>query len=139
PYKVHTYEVGWGDAVDPGHFREFLSKLDNVKIVVSQACETSTAVLHPVSEIGRIVKDYNEEALFIVDGVSSRGGTKFNLAESNIDCLLSGSQKALMLPRGMAFVVMNQKAKQKVESNKIPRFYLDLNQYFDSLDKVTTP
>src|SRR5699024_5910954 len=60
-------------------------------------------------------------------------------AESNIDCLISGSQKALMLPPGLAFVAMNQAAKQKVQSNDIPRFYLDLNQYFDSLDKDTTP
>lgn len=139
PYNVHTYEVEWGDAVDPEHFKEFLSKLDNIKVVVSQACETSTAVLHPITEIGQIVKDYNKDALFIVDGVSSVGGTKFNLAESNIDCLISGSQKALMLPPGLAFVAMNQAAKQKVQSNDIPRFYLDLNQYFDSLDKDTTP
>jgi aspartate aminotransferase-like enzyme len=139
PYKVHTYEVEWGEAADPADFKEFLNQLDDVKVVVSQACETSTAVLHPVTELGKIVKDYDEDALFIVDGVSSVGGMKFNMEESKIDCLISGSQKALMLPPGLAFVAMNTNARQKVRDNDIPRFYLDLNQYFDSLDKDTTP
>ncbi|WP_097040790.1 pyridoxal-phosphate-dependent aminotransferase family protein [Salinicoccus kekensis] len=139
PYNVHTYEVEWGEAADPADFREFLNKLDDVKVVVSQACETSTAVLHPVTELGEIVKDYDEDALFIVDGVSSVGGMKFNMSESKIDCLISGSQKALMLPPGLAFVAMNQNARQKMKDNDLPRFYLDLNQYFDSLDKDTTP
>lgn len=139
PYNVHTYEVEWGEAADPDDFKKFLSQLDNVKVVVSQACETSTAVLHPVTELGKIVKDYDTDALFIVDGVSSVGGMKFNMEESKIDCLISGSQKALMLPPGLAFVAMNPNARQKVRDNDIPRFYLDLNQYFDSLDKDTTP
>lgn len=139
PYKVHTYEVEWGEAADPADFKEFLNQLDDVKVVVSQACETSTAVLHPVTELGKIVKDYDKNALFIVDGVSSVGGMKFNMEESKIDCLISGSQKALMLPPGLAFVAMNTNARQKVRDNDIPRFYLDLNQYFDSLDKDTTP
>ncbi|MCD2138470.1 pyridoxal-phosphate-dependent aminotransferase family protein [Salinicoccus halitifaciens] len=139
PYNVHTYEVEWGEAADPADFKDFLNSLDDVKVVVSQACETSTAVLHPVTELGEIVKDYDEEALFIVDGVSSVGGMKFNMAESKIDCLISGSQKALMLPPGLAFVAMNQNARQKMKDNDLPRFYLDLNQYFDSLDKDTTP
>lgn len=139
PFSVHVYEVDWGDAVDPENFKEFLSALDNVKVVVSQACETSTAVLHPVTEIGEIIKNYNSETLFIVDGVSSVGGTKFNMETSKIDCLISGSQKALMLPPGLAFVAMNQEAREKVKANDLPRFYLDLNQYMDSLDKNTTP
>lgn len=139
PYNVHTYEVEWGQAADPADFKKFLNQLDNVKVVVSQACETSTAVLHPVTELGKIVKDYDKNALFIVDGVSSVGGMKFNMEESKIDCLISGSQKALMLPPGLAFVAMNPIARQKVRDNDIPRFYLDLNQYFDSLDKDTTP
>lgn len=139
PYNVHTYEVEWGQAADPADFKKFLNQLDNVKVVVSQACETSTAVLHPVTALGKIVKDYDKNALFIVDGVSSVGGMKFNMEESKIDCLISGSQKALMLPPGLAFVAMNPIARQKVRDNDIPRFYLDLNQYFDSLDKDTTP
>lgn len=139
PYNVHTYEVEWGEAADPTDFKEFLNQLDDVKVVVSQACETSTAVLHPVTELGEIVKEYDEDTLFIVDGVSSVGGMKFNMEESKIDCLISGSQKALMLPPGLAFVAMNQNARQKMKTNNIPRFYLDLNQYFDSLDKDTTP
>src|SRR5699024_1921352 len=98
PYNVHTYAVEWGEAVVPGHFIHLLSTSDNINAVVSQACDTSPAVLQPVTEIGQSVRDYNKDTLFIVDGVSSVGGTKCNMAESNIDCLISGSQKALMLP-----------------------------------------
>lgn len=139
PFDVHVYDVEWGKAVDPEKFAAFLNDKENVKAVFSQSCETSTAVVHPVNALGKAVKSYNPDTLFIVDGVSIVGGMKFDMNRDNIDCLVTGSQKALMLPPGIAFVAMNKAARQKASDNDLPRFYLDINRYFKALDEHSTP
>lgn len=139
PFNVHVFEVPWGEAVDTEAFKSFLNDIDNVKAVFSQACETSTAVVHPLDVLGNTVKSYNTDTLFVVDGVSIVGGMKFDMQASNIDCLITGSQKALMLPPGLAFVAMNDAARQKAKENKLSRFYLDINKYFDALEDSSTP
>ena len=139
PFDVHVYDVEWGQAADPAKFEEFLNTKENVKVVFSQSCETSTAVIHPLNALGEAVKAYNSETLFVVDGVSIVGGMKFDMAQDNIDCLVTGSQKALMLPPGIAFVAMNDTAKQKAADNDLPRFYLDINRYFKALEEHSTP
>jgi len=139
PFNVHVYEVEWGKAVDPAAFEDYLRSKENIKAVFSQSCETSTAVIHPLNALGRVVKSYNSDTLFIVDGVSIVGGMKFDMETDNIDCLVTGSQKALMLPPGLAFVAMNDAARQKAADNDLPRFYLDINRYFKSLEDYSTP
>jgi aspartate aminotransferase-like enzyme len=139
PFNVHVFEVPWGEATNLEEFEQFLNSLENVKVVFSQACETSTGVVHPLTEIGEIVKTYNSEALFVVDGVSAVGGMNFDMPASHIDCLITGSQKAMMLPPGLAFVALNDEARAKARDNEVPRFYLDINKYFDALDDDSTP
>lgn len=139
PFDVHIYDVEWGKAVDTEDFKAFLHSKENIKAVFTQSCETSTAVVHPVNTLGKVVKSYNEETLFIVDGVSIVGGMAFNMEKDNIDCLVTGSQKALMLPPGIAFVAMNDSARKKAKDNELPRFYLDINRYFKALDEQSTP
>lgn len=139
PYDVHVYEVPWGEGVDLQSFKSFLYGKENIKAVFSQACETSTAVVHPIHSLGELVKNYNKDTLFIVDGVSAVGGMQFDMARDSIDCLVTGSQKALMLPPGIAFVAMNKQAKERVSQNEISRFYLDINKYFKSLEENSTP
>ena len=139
PYDVHVYEVPWGEGVDLQSFKSFLYGKENIKAVFSQACETSTAVVHPIHSLGELVKDYNKDTLFIVDGVSAVGGMQFDMARDSIDCLVTGSQKALMLPPGIAFVAMNKQARERASQNEISRFYLDINKYFKSLEENSTP
>lgn len=139
PFNVHVFEVPWGEAVDVESFKSFLNGIENVKVVFSQACETSTAVVHPLQSLGNIVKDYHSNTLFVVDGVSIVGGMKFDMQSSKIDALITGSQKALMLPPGLAFVAMNDAARQKAKENPLSRFYLDINKYFDALEDGSTP
>ncbi|WP_411843238.1 pyridoxal-phosphate-dependent aminotransferase family protein [Salinicoccus sp. HZC-1] len=139
PFDVHVYDVEWGKAVDPEAFENFLDSKENIKAVFSQSCETSTAVVHPLNALGKVVKSYNDETLFIVDGVSIVGGMKFDMEKDGIDCLVTGSQKALMLPPGIAFVAMNNAARQKASNHDLPRFYLDINRYFKALDENSTP
>ena len=139
PFDVHIFEVEWGNAADVDEFEEFMGGISNVKAVFTQACETSTAVIHPLNSLGKAVKKYDEQTLFIVDGVSAVGGMAFNMAKDYIDCLVTGSQKALMLPPGLSFVSMNDRARNRAADNEIPRFYLDINRYYDALEDQSTP
>lgn len=133
--NVHRLEIEWGKACKPEQLEQFLTSLNkNVKAVIATYCETSTAVIHPIRELGEVTKRLTD-ALFIVDGVSCIGAVPVDMDEWNIDILVSGSQKALMLPPGLAFVAVNDHAKTVIKQNKSNRFYLDLNRYFASYDK----
>lgn len=138
-FNVHIYDVTWGEAADPQAFEEYLNGLDNVTAVFTQACETSTSVLHPLTALAEVVHNYNKETLFIVDAVSALGGADMNMQRDNIDCIVSGSQKAMMLPPGLAFVALNDRALSKVNSSRHGRYYLDLKMYFKSLEVDYTP
>src|SRR5699024_9617556 len=111
----------------------------DITAVYSQYCETSTAVLHPVHELGHALKAYDESIYFIVDGVSCIGAVDVDLQRDQIDVLISGSQKAIMLPPGLAFVAYNNRAKERFSQVTTPRFYLDLNKYLKSLEANSTP
>lgn len=138
--NVHRLQVEWGKACQPEQLEEFIkSEGKNFKAVFATYCETSTAVIHPIKELGEVTKRVSD-ALFIVDGVSCIGGVPADMAGWNIDILVSGSQKALMLPPGLAFVAVNDHAKDVIKNNKSNRFFFDLNRYFDAYDqKRSTP
>ncbi|MGO1996061.1 MAG: pyridoxal-phosphate-dependent aminotransferase family protein, partial [Staphylococcus equorum] len=138
--NVHIFEVEWGKAVNVPEFIDFLKSLNtDITAVYSQYCETSTAVLHPVHELGHALKAYDESIYFIVDGVSCIGAVDVDLQRDQIDVLISGSQKAIMLPPGLAFVAYNNRAKERFSQVTTPRFYLDLNKYLKSLEANSTP
>ena len=140
-YKnVHVYDVEWGKAVDVEAFETYLRSLNHdITAVFTQFCETSTAVLHPIRELGKVIKAFNQDIYFVVDGVSCIGAVNVDLEKDNIDVLVSGSQKALMLPPGLSFVAYNNRAKERFKEVKTPRFYLNLNKYFDSIEQNSTP
>ncbi|WP_426303709.1 pyridoxal-phosphate-dependent aminotransferase family protein [Staphylococcus sp. Y174-1] len=140
-YKnVHIFEVEWGKAVNVPDFIDFLKSLNRqVTAVYSQYCETSTAVLHPVNELGHALKNYDPSIFYVVDGVSCIGAVDVDLERDQIDILISGSQKAIMLPPGLAFVAYNDRAKARFAEVTTPRFYLDLNKYLKSQAEHSTP
>ncbi|MTW85566.1 aminotransferase class V-fold PLP-dependent enzyme [Virgibacillus dakarensis] len=135
---VHRLEVTWGEAVDLEQVREFLQKNPQIKVVFATFCETSTGVLNPVAAISKVVHE-NSDALVVVDGVSCVGGVEAKMDEWEIDVLVTGSQKAMMLPAGLAFVAASKQAWQVIEANQQPRFYLDLRKYRDNLADNSTP
>ena len=138
--NVHIFEVEWGKAVNVPDFIYFLKSLNrDITAVFSQYCETSTAVLHPVNELGHALKDFDESIYFVVDGVSCIGAVDVDLKRDQIDVLISGSQKAIMLPPGLAFVAYNNRAKARFAEVTTPRFYLDLNKYLKSQADNSTP
>lgn len=135
---VHRFEVPLGEAVNPKDVQQFLSEHEQIKAVFATYCETSTAVINPVDKISKIVHDHSE-ALMIVDGVSCVGGIETKMDKWGIDIFITGSQKAMMLPAGLNFVAVSDRAWQVIEKNDHSRFYLDLRKYRDSLQANSTP
>ncbi|MFC0186765.1 pyridoxal-phosphate-dependent aminotransferase family protein [Fictibacillus aquaticus] len=138
--NVHRLDIEWGKTCSPDQLQSFLKQLDkNIKAVIATYCETSTGVLNPVHELGKVTKELTD-ALFIVDGVSCIGAVEADMPGWNIDILAAGSQKALMLPPGLAFLACSDQARKVIQNNKTKRFYLDLNRYFSSYDnEKSTP
>jgi aspartate aminotransferase-like enzyme len=117
-------KVEWGQAVKVIDVETQLKAHPDIQGVMIQASETSTTVLHPVKEIARLTKN---GPLFLVDGVTAVGVVPLPLDEWDIDALVTGSQKAMMLPPGLAFVALSDRAWAKTKKAKLPRFYFDLN------------
>jgi len=136
--KTHIIEVTWGEALKPLAVKEFLQEHPEVKAVFSTYCETSTGVLNPIPELASAIKEVSD-ALLIVDGVSCIGGVETKMDEWGLDVVVTGSQKAFMLPAGLAFIAASERAWKKIEDNPRPRFYLDLKKHRDNIVKDTTP
>lgn len=122
--QVVSVEVEWGRAVSIEEIEAEYKKHPDIKGILVQASETSTGVLHPIEKIAAFCKDKN--ILSLVDGISAVGISPCPMDEWGIDCLLTGSQKGLMLPPGLAFIALSSKAWEKVEKNPKRPFYFDL-------------
>jgi aspartate aminotransferase-like enzyme len=96
------------------------------KAVYLQATETSTAVRHDVEAIAKLVKE--TDALLVVDGITGLGTTHFDVDGWGIDILIGGSQKAVMIPPGLAYLSVSEKAWAAMEKSKNPRYYFDLRK-----------
>ncbi|SFS91737.1 pyridoxal-phosphate-dependent aminotransferase family protein [Marininema halotolerans] len=135
---LHQMDVPWGEACQPEQLARFLQKHAQVKAVFLTYCETSTGVLHPIGELAAVIHR-ETNALVIVDGVSCIGGVESHFDEWGLDILVTGSQKALMLPPGLSFAAVSPRAWQIIEKNPRPRFYLDFQTYRTNIAKETTP
>jgi aspartate aminotransferase-like enzyme len=122
--KPVELKVEWGQAVKVADIEKQLTATADIRGVMIQASETSTTVLHPVKEIAQLIKN---GPLFLVDGVTAVGVISLPLDDWGIDALVTGSQKALMLPPGLGFVAFSDRAWEKTKQAKLPRFYFDLN------------
>ncbi|MGO1060748.1 pyridoxal-phosphate-dependent aminotransferase family protein [Planococcus sp. FY231025] len=136
--ETHVLDVEWGKALDPEAVKAFLEEHGSIKAVFATYCETSTGVLNPVEELARVVRNVSD-ALIIVDGVSCVAGVETRMDDWGIDVMVTGSQKAFMLPAGLAFIAASERAWKKIEANPQPRFYLDLIKHRDNIEKDTTP
>jgi len=117
-------KVEWGQAVKVADVEKQLKANPDIQGVLIQASETSTTVLHPIKEIAKLTKN---GPLFVVDGVTAVGVVSLPLDEWSIDVLVTGSQKALMLPPGLGFIALSDRAWEKTQKATLPRFYFDLN------------
>lgn len=128
-YGVHAkiIHVEWGRAVDPEMIKKALEVEPAIKAVFIQASETSTGVRHPVKEIAGIVKNY-ENTILVVDAITGIGVFNLPTDEWNLDVVVGGSQKALMLPPGLAFAALTDKAWRFIEKSTLPKFYFDFRK-----------
>lgn len=138
--QTERIQAEWGKPLDPEVFREKLEadKEKSIKAVIITHSETSTGVLNDLETINRHVKAHGE-ALIIVDAVTSLGATNIPMDEWGIDVIGSGSQKAYMIPPGLGFVAVSEKAWQAYKRADLPRYYLDLGKARKDAHKNTTP
>ena len=120
-------DVEWGKAVAPQAVKAALDADDKITAVFSQANESSTGVRHPVEEIAKITAS-KERVINVVDAVSALGAFDLPMDQAGFDVLLTGSQKALMLPPGQAYIALSDKAWARTETADLPRFYMDLKR-----------
>ncbi len=123
--KVHELMVPWGEAVSVEEVSQCLKRDPLIKAVLCQACETSTGVLHPVAELGSLVRE-DPKILYMVDGISALGAIPLPMDEFGIDVLVSGSHKGLSSPTGLSLISLSEKAWKFYESARSPRYYFDL-------------
>jgi aspartate aminotransferase-like enzyme len=135
---VHKLSKNWGEACTPEDLIEFLKPLSNIKAVFVTYNETSTGILNPVAQLAEVVRSHSD-ALFIVDGVSCIGGAPAEMDEWGIDILVTGSQKAMMLPPGLALLAVSERAWKVIEKNRPTAYYLNLLSYREWATKGMTP
>ncbi len=135
--EVVRYELEWGEAADPAEIARRLDADPSIKAVLVTHNETSTGVTNPLEAIGAVVRERGP--LLIVDGVSSVSSIPCPAERWGIDALVSGSQKGWMVPPGLAFVWLSERAWEASERATMPRFYLDLRRSRSSLENAQTP
>ncbi|MFQ5769852.1 MAG: pyridoxal-phosphate-dependent aminotransferase family protein [bacterium] len=134
---TRTIEVPWGEAVNPADIKSFLDKNPKTVAVFITHSETSTGVAADVQTIAHMVHNHSD-ALLVVDAITSAGVLPFKMDEWGIDVAVTGSQKGLMIPPGLAVVALNKRAWDRVHTSTLPKFYFDFKREKAALDKMTT-
>lgn len=128
--------VSWGDSVNVEDVEAALDANPAATAVMVQVSETSTGAMHPVRELAALTQ--KRGVLLVADGVSAVSISPCPMDEWGVDCLLTGSQKGLLLPPGLSFIALSPKAWAKAESLKCRDFYFNLVQERDNLIKNQT-
>ena len=138
--EVEVIKAEWGQPLDPEAFRLALEADSSkaIRAVILTHSETSTGVINDLETIARHVKAHGT-ALTIADCVTSLGATDVPMDAWGVDVVASGSQKGYMLPPGLSFVAMGERAWQAYERSDLPKFYLDLGPYRKTAAKNSNP
>ena len=129
--------VEWGQAVDANAVKTLLDKDKDIRAILVQASETSTAVAHPIEALSKLTRD-RDDILLVVDGITGVGVFPLPMDEWGIDAVITGSQKALQLPPGLALVALSEKAWKFADQSKCPHFYFDLKKERKNLAAQTS-
>jgi len=134
---VIPIDVEWGTAPEVSEIKSALEKNKQVKAVFVTLCETSTATVYDIKAIGEVVA--KTDAILVVDAISGLGADEFKTDEWKVDIAISGSQKGLMIPPGLAFCALSEKAWKAESTSNLPKYYFDLKKYKKSLEKSDVP
>lgn len=135
--KVVTLNAEWGQAIDLADVESTLSSHPDVEAVYATLCETSTGVLTDLERLGAIVAKTN--AILVVDAVSGLAADRMETDAWRIDIAIGASQKALMLPPGLAFASASAKARKLIDRASCPVYYASLKTALEHLAKGRTP
>ncbi len=135
---AHEITLQWGTAVQPEQVVEMLDQHPASKAVCLTHSETSTGVYTDIREITRVVRE-RFEGLVIVDGITAVGAHEMRFDEWDLDVVITGSQKGLMIPPGLAFVAFSERAWAAAGKATLPRYYFDLRLAKKALVSEDTP
>jgi aspartate aminotransferase-like enzyme len=124
---VRVLEAEWGDAVTPERVAEALDRAPRIGGVFVQLSESSTGAAHDVRAIAEVV-GRRPDTVLVVDAISGAGAMPLETSAWGVDVVVVGSQKALSLPPGLAFLSVSEKAWARIETSTSPRFYFDLRR-----------
>jgi aspartate aminotransferase-like enzyme len=124
--NVVVLEAPYGQAVRPEALDQALAANPGIKGVFVQASETSTGAAHDVRAMGEAVQKTG--AIFVVDAITGLGTMPLAIDDWGLDIVIGGSQKAFMVPPGLAFLSISPKAWAQMESAKLPRYYFNLKR-----------
>jgi aspartate aminotransferase-like enzyme len=124
--SVEVLRAPYGETFTLNDIRAKLTR--DVRAVFVQATESSTGVRHDVQSIAKIVRACGDDTLLVVDAITGLGTTHLDVDGWGVDFIIGGSQKALMIPPGLGYCAVNDRAWRRMETTKSPRFYFDLRK-----------
>jgi len=136
--NVVDLDYPWTEVVDPADVATALEENPGVRGVIVTQSETSSGVLNDVKAIGAIVREYPDTVL-IVDSITGIGAVECKTDEWGLDVVMTGSQKGLMLPPGLAALTVSPKAWRAYERSTLPKYYFDWKKYQKNALNDTTP
>ncbi|MBI5476056.1 MAG: alanine--glyoxylate aminotransferase family protein [Ignavibacteriales bacterium] len=136
--NVVELKYNWGDAPSIGDIQTALKQKPDVRAVYLVHCETSSGTYTDIKSIAEVIHR-ESDALVCVDGVCSVGGMELRFDEWKLDVCVTSSQKGLMIPPGLAFVTMSERAIERMKDSKLPKYYFDLGKSLDVYKTNDTP
>ena len=123
---VETVGAPYGQTFSLKEIRANLTP--EIRAVYVQATESSTGARHDIESIAELLRESGENILLVVDAITGLGTTRFDVAAWGVDVIIGGSQKALMIPPGLAYCAISERAWQRMEKTKSPRYYFDFRK-----------
>ncbi len=134
--QVDVLEKPYGETFSLDEVRVKLTP--ETKVVYVQSTESSTGTRHDVQGIAKLVRANGDDTLFVVDAITGLGTTNIDVDGWGIDVIIGGSQKALMIPPGLAYCAVSERAWKRMETTKNPRYYFDFRKERKSAAKGET-
>lgn len=132
-----TLPIEWGHGAKAEDVRKAMDADPKIDTVIVVHSETSTTALSDVEGIAKLTRQRG--ALLLVDGITAVGAIPVKMDDWGVDVYITGSQKAMMLPPGLGFAAVNQRAFERAESGKMPALYNDLKAYRKSMENYDAP